>query len=216
MKKALKTIILCGLFTVIGIIIGSSSKSLIMRTYSSVNSSPASVVENYLMSGYLQDKKTMKRCLSDDLNDIDMLQYFSSKGSNLAEDNLYLYEKCLRFKKNPPKDVTKEEMKVHNEIIDMIENKKFVDFHVRSTLKKAQKNAVVTGVEDVKEISIKAKPVEDNNYYLLSEGADNNYLSMTFNVTSTYKGESGTAKENIVLQKKLGKYYIVNIPTTWY
>lgn len=216
MKKTLKTLMLCCLFTLVGIFIGSSSKSLLKGTFSNVNSSPESVVENYLMAGYLQDKKIMKRCLSDDLNDMDMLKYFSSKGGNLAEDFLLLYERCLRFKENPPQDITKEQMKVHNEIMDKVKDKKFVDIHVRSTLEKAQKKIIDMGIEDVKELSIKAELVKDEDHYLSSEGVDENYLGMTFNLTSNYKGELNTGEVNIVLQKKLGKYYIVNMPRTWY
>ncbi|MGL6104559.1 MAG: hypothetical protein ACRC03_00395 [Romboutsia sp.] len=46
MKKVLKTLVICCLLTVIGVFIGSSSKSLLKGMFSNTNSSPENVIES--------------------------------------------------------------------------------------------------------------------------------------------------------------------------
>lgn len=51
-KKSLKTLGLCCLFMTIGIITGSSSKTLLNGMFRNVNSSPEKVIESYLNAYY--------------------------------------------------------------------------------------------------------------------------------------------------------------------
>lgn len=213
MKKTLKTLALCSLSIVIGIVIGSSSKRLLGGSFSNVNSSPEKVVENYIIGSYLHDEKTIKKCLSDDLNDIDMLEYLSLKGFNLAEDNLYLYQRSLNFKKNPPQDITKEELKVHNTIIKKVENKEFTEVHARSKVEQMKEKMI--GMESIEDLKVKVEILEKENEPI-RDGVDKGYIGIKFKVTQSYNGSQNESEDYIVIQEKSNKYYIVNMPRTWY
>lgn len=213
MKKALKTLVICCLSIVIGMVIGSSSKRRLEGTFTSVNSSPEKVVESYITASYLYDEKTIKKCLSDDLNDINMLEYLSLKGFNLAEDNLYLYQRSLNFKKNPPQDITKEELKVHNTIIKKVENKEFTEIHARSKVEQMKEKMI--GIENIENLDVKVEILEKENEPI-RDGVENGYMGIKFKVTEYYNGSQNELEEYIVIQEKSNKYYIVNIPRTWY
>ena len=213
MKKVLKTLFLYGLFIVIGVIIGSSSKRVLEVTFRNVNSSPEEVVKNYITASYLQDEKIIEKCLSDDLNDLDKLKYLSLKGLNLADDNLYLYQRSMNFKENPPKDIAKDELKVHNEIIKKVENKKFTEVLARSKAEKIKENMIeVEGIED---LDVKVETLEKDNDPL-KDGEDKGYIGIKFKVIQSYNGNHNESEEYIIIQEKSGKYYIVNMPREWY
>lgn len=213
MKKVFKTLLICCLFTLIGVIIGSSSKRIIIGTFSNVNSSPEEVVENYITASYLQEEKTIEKCLSDDLNDLDMLEYLSLKGLNLADDNLTLYQRSLNFKGNPPQDITEEELKVHNEIIKKVENKEFTEVHARSKVEQMKERMI--GMEDLKDLDVKVEILEKDSDPLKDQ-INKGYIGIKLKVTQSYNGHSDESEEYIIVQEKLEKYYIVNIPRAWY
>ncbi|WP_322396057.1 hypothetical protein, partial [Clostridium perfringens] len=77
---------------------------------------------------YNKDKSTMIKCLSPDLNNVDKLKKFKANGSKIASDILALYDHNLYYKKNPPKDLSKEDMKAHNSSMYKIEKGNLVLF----------------------------------------------------------------------------------------
>lgn len=205
MKKILKNVLLCILFISIGIFIGSYSKSLIKNIFNKTNSSAESVVENFMQATYNKDKNTMIKCLSLDLNDIDKLKIFKAKGSNIASDILTIYERYLYYKKNPPKELSDEDMNTHNLAMDKIEKGNLVEVYVDFLL-----NDVPTESKNMGEISISAKSLVDEKYYV-GKDADKDYLDMEFSITLNNNNDVSTDDESIVIQNKEGKYYIVDM-----
>ncbi|MCC3868651.1 hypothetical protein [Terrisporobacter mayombei] len=205
MKKILKNVLLCILCVSIGIFIGINSKKLIKNMFSKANSSAESVVEHFVQATYNKDKDTMIKCLSPDLNNVDKLKKFKSKGSKTASDILAIYEHNLYYKKNPPKDLSKEDMKAHNSSMEKIEKGNLVEVYVDFLLN----NTGAKG-KDIKEEHIGVKSLVDEKYYE-GKNVDKDYLDMKFSITLNNNGDISKEDENIVIQNKEEKYYIVDM-----
>lgn len=204
-KKILKNVLVCILCVTIGIFIGTISKRLIKNMFSKANSSSVSVVEHFVQATYNKDKSTMIKCLSPDLNDVDKLKKFKEKGSKIASDILTIYENHLYYKKNPPKDLSEDDMDAHNSSMKKIEKGDFVEAYVDFLI-----NNMDSKGKDIKEESISVKPLVDEKYYE-GKNADKDYLEMKFSITLNNNGDISKEDEKIAIQSKEEKYYIVDM-----
>jgi len=205
MKKILKNVLLCILCVSIGIFIGTYSKRLIKNKFSKANSSSQSVVAHFVQATYNKDKSTMIKCLSPDLNNVDKLKKFKEKGSKTASDILAIYEHHLYYKKNPPKELSEDDMDAHNSSMKKIEKGDLVEAYVDFTL-----NNMDTKGKDIKEESISVKPLVDEKYYE-GKNPDKDYLDMKFSITLNNNGDLSKEDKKIAIQNKEEKYYIVDM-----
>lgn len=205
-KKSLKTLGLCCLFMTIGIIIGSSSKTLLNGMFRNVNSSPEKVIESYLNAYYEADIEIMEKCLSPDLNDMEMLEYFGSRGSSLARDLINDYNEYLYYTNNPPEE-SEDEL---YQWFKNIENYGIVKAHVEEKKRSMEEfdevltESIGKGLKGTK-VDIKFLEIES------SINEDPSYIEIGIFVTSDIEGEKMAGDKEVVLQKKNGKYYIVDI-----
>lgn len=210
MKKLLKTLTFCCLSIAIGIVIGSSSKSLLKDKFINVNSSPEKVIESYLNAYYKADADTMEQCLSPDLNDLKMLEYFGARGSSLARSLIKTYNEYLYDKQNPPEDAEKEIYKLIEDTKNNIENHGLVKAHVENNIKKMEddhKYYKDTTGKDLKGTVVDIKLIEEES----DIDKDPSYIEIGIFVKKNNDGEQIHDDRRVVLQKDKGKYYIVDI-----
>lgn len=148
----------------------------------------------------------MEQCLSPDLNDMEMLEYFGSRGSSLARDLINDYNEYLYYKNNPPEE-SEEEL---YQWFKNIENYGIVKAHVEEKKRSMEEfdevltESIGKGLKGTK-VDIKFLEVES------SINEDPSYIEIGIFVTSDTEGEKMAGDKGVVLQKKNGKYYIVDI-----
>lgn len=204
MKKILnflKISIICLLCVLIVFVVKSGGTTISKYMFNSPNLSKEDVIVNYINALYSFDANVVKKCFSPDLNNINELQYFKARGNSLARELIEMNSNYEYYKKNPPGEPGDEKYEEFMKMSSIIESEGLINYVLDEK------------ITNLKELYSNKKPDIDVETEITSKYDEKNkldFLKVRFKLTDDNK-ETYVEDREVVVQKKDGKYYILDI-----